>query len=65
MKCTHITAYLDGNAINHVICPDSHAESLAKYRRMFPEHKDCILVAKTIEPTEEVLNAYFRSECVI
>lgn len=52
----------------HLYPGNDQVKALERFRRNYPEHKDCILVAETIDgddpKNEEYIHIFYRCGCV-
>lgn len=53
MKYVRITSHLDGKLLaEHLYFTDSQVKAIDRFRKEYPEHKDCIVVAENYESDE-------------
>ena len=65
MILTRVKSYLQSGEFTtceQIYVTTNQQEALDKFKRTYPEHKDCILVAEYIDSNDtEYLNAYMRA----
>ena len=69
MKYVRITSHKDGKLLaEHLYLTDSHTKAIERFRKEYPSHKDCIVVAENYDSEEEKNKEHFkaclRCECV-
>lgn len=63
MKYVRIRSYRENGEFTtceHAFGGDNQVKALERFRREYPEHKDCILVAETIDDQDEDWKEWFR-----
>ena len=62
MLYTRIKSYLNGKftGCEHLYMGNNHVKSLDRFRKEYPEHKDCILIAETIDNEDQKYKEYFQ-----
>ena len=63
MKYVRIKSYLNNQftGCEHLYLGNSHVEALNKFRKEYPEHGECILIAETIDSEEPKYKEYFQT----
>lgn len=63
MLYTRIKSYLNGEftGCEHLYFGNNHVKALNRFRKEYPEHKDCILIAETIESENLKYKEYFQA----
>ena len=68
MKYTRIRSYFNGEftSCEHLYLGDNHVTALERFRREYPEHDKCTVIAETYESDEhkEHFAACLRCGCV-
>lgn len=69
MKYIRITSHKDGRLLaEHLYFTDSQVKAIERFRKEYPEHHDCIVVAENYESDDpkhkEHFNACLRCGCV-
>ena len=62
MKYVRIKSYQGGKftGCEHLYSGNDHVKALERFRKEYPEHKDCVLIAETIDSEEPKYKEYFR-----
>lgn len=57
-----IKSYSNGQftTCEHLYLGDNHVNALARFRKEYPEHKNCVLVAETYDSEEEKNKEHFN-----
>ena len=66
MIYTRIRSYFpDGKftGCEHLYSGDSHTDAIIRFRKAYPEHKDCIVIAETYDSENEKHKEHFAA-CV-
>lgn len=63
MLYTRIKSYLNGEftGCEHLYLGNDHVKSLIRFRKEYPEHKDCILLAETIDSENPKYKDYIET----
>lgn len=62
---TKLKSYFGSRLIAEYICPDDQSRAIEKFRKMYPEQRDCEVIAERADIDEEALRVYFRTQCVL
>lgn len=61
MKYVRVRSYLDNKLIaDHAYGGDNQSNALSRFRKEYPEHDKCILIAETIDDTDPKYSEWFR-----
>ena len=66
MIYTRITSYFpDGRftTCEHLYLGNSHTDAILRFRKEYPEHKDCIVIAETYDSDDKKNKSHFAA-CV-
>ena len=64
MIYTRIKSYRDGELLaEHLYLGDSQVKAIERFRKEYPEHNDCIVVAERYDSEDEKNKEHFRICC--
>lgn len=64
MKYIRITSHLNGQLLaEHLYLTDSQVKAIERFRREYPEHKDCIVVAEDYDSEDQKNKEHFEICC--
>ena len=62
MKYVRIKSVLNGKLLaDHAYFGNDHCKALERFRREYPEHGECVLIAETIDDDDHKYTEWFKA----